>query len=144
MPGNRAEGSRRFEHSLTAPAEPGSLEQVHAVLEALWVEYNDVTPSDRMLFETAVIEVAGNIAQHASAGVPLQFTLHLRVEPDRIEAEFRDHGRLVDVDLAAIALPDDSAESGRGLAMARAAVDEFHYRRDGSTNQWRIVRRRQR
>jgi len=114
------------------------------VLEALWGEYDDVTPSDRILFETAVIEIAGNIAQHAAAGVPLQFTLNLWVEPDRVEAEFRDHGRRVDIDLDVVALPDDSAESGRGLAMARAAVDEFHYRRDGSTNQWRIVRRRQR
>ena len=142
MPGNQVRGSGQPEHSLTAPAEPGSLEQVYAVLQALWGEYSDVTPSDRVLFETAVIEIAGNIAQHAPDGLPLQFTLDLRVEPDRVEAEFRDHGRLVDIDLGAIALPDDSAESGRGLAMARAAVDELQYRRDGSTNHWRIVRRR--
>ena len=143
MPGSQASRSGRPEHSLTAPAESASLEQVHAALEALWGEYDDVTPSDRILFETAVIEIAGNIAQHASAGVPLQFTLNLWVEPDRVEAEFRDHGRRVDIDLDVVVLPDDSAESGRGLAMARAAVDELQYRRDGSTNHWRIVRRRQ-
>jgi serine/threonine-protein kinase RsbW len=134
--------SGRPEHSLTAPAEPGSLEQVHAVLQALWAQHDDVAPADRMLFETAVIEIAGNIAQHAPDGLPLQFTLNLEVTPDRVEAEFLDHGRFVDIDLHAITLPDDSAESGRGLAMAQAAVDELRYRRDGSTNYWRIMRRR--
>jgi anti-sigma regulatory factor (Ser/Thr protein kinase) len=114
------------------------------VLHDLWAQYDDVAPADRLLFETAVIEIAGNIAQHAPDGVPLQFTLALRVEPDRIEAEFHDRGRPADVDLGVVALPDDSAESGRGLAMARAAVDELRYRRDGSTNHWRIVRRRRR
>jgi anti-sigma regulatory factor (Ser/Thr protein kinase) len=143
VPGSQVPRSWKPEHSLTAPAEPGSLEQVHALLQALWAEYNDVTPADRVLFETAVIEIAGNIAQHAPDGVSLQFTLNLWVRPDRVEAEFRDHGRHVDIDLGAIALPDDSAESGRGLAMARAAVDELQYRRDGSTNHWCIVRRRQ-
>jgi serine/threonine-protein kinase RsbW len=34
------------------------------------------------------------------------------------------------------------AESGRGLALTLAAVDELVYRRDGDTNHWRIVRRR--
>jgi len=61
------------------------------VLEALWGEYDDVTPSDRILFETAVIEIAGNIAQHAAAGVPLQFTLNLwqASEGFRGESSFR-------------------------------------------------------
>jgi serine/threonine-protein kinase RsbW len=99
-------------------------------------------PTDRILFETAVIEIAGNIAQHASGGSPLDFTLHLCVQPDRIEAEFSDRGRRVDVDLDAVAVPEGLAESGRGLAMALAAVDELQYRREGPTNHWRIMRRR--
>jgi hypothetical protein len=31
-------------------------------------------------------------------------------------------------------------ESGQGLALTLAAVDELVYRRDGGTNHWRIVR----
>ena len=143
MPGSHVPRSRQPEYSLTAPAEAGSLEQVHAALQDLWAEHDDVRAADRVLFETAVIEVAGNIAQHAPDGMRLEFTLNLRVKPDQVEAEFRDDGRPVDIDLGALALPDDFAESGRGLAMARAAVHELQYRRDGTTNQWRIVRRRQ-
>jgi serine/threonine-protein kinase RsbW len=137
-----ADGGGRSERSLTAPAEPGSLDRVHALLQVLWADDGDVVPADRMLFETAVIEIAGNIAQHAPDGSPLDFTLHLCVQPDRIEAEFSDHGRRVDVDLDAVTVPNGLAESGRGLAMALAAVDELQYRRDGLTNHWRIVRRR--
>ena len=95
-----------------------------------------------MLFEVAVTEVGGNIAEHARDGTPLGFTLHVRVHPDRIEGDFLDDGRRAEVDLAAAAMPSAMAESGRGLALTLAAVDELVYRRDGDTNHWRIVRRR--
>jgi serine/threonine-protein kinase RsbW len=133
---------RRHEYSLTAPAEPASLERTHALLQQVWSDYGDITDADRMLFEVAVTEVAGNIAEHASAGAPLDFTLHVCVHPDRIEAEFLDTGRRAEIDLAAAAMPSEMSESGRGLAMTLAAVDELVYRRDSNTNHWRIVRRR--
>lgn len=37
--------------------------------------------------------------------------------------------------------PLDLLESGRGLAMIEAAVDEVHYARDGDTNRWTLVKR---
>ncbi len=61
---------------------------------------------------------------------------------DRVEARFTDTGRPTLVDLAAAAMPGELAEDGRGLALARAAVDELSYERDGAVNRWRIVRRR--
>jgi serine/threonine-protein kinase RsbW len=137
-----AEAGQGQEHSLTAPAEPGSLDQVHALLQTLWSDCTDVGASDRTLFEIAVTEVAGNIVEHAPDGAPLEFTLHVRVHPDRVEAEFRDTGRRVDVDPAAATFPPDMAESGRGLALTLAAVDTLEYRRERSTNHWRLVRRR--
>jgi serine/threonine-protein kinase RsbW len=130
------------EHHLTALAEPASLERVHALLQALWSDDSEVTAPDRLLFETAVIEIAGNIAQHAPDGRPLEFTLLLRLCPTRLEAEFRDRGRRVDVDLDAAALPDALAESGRGLAITLAAVDELRYHRHDGRNVWHIVRHR--
>ena len=99
-------------------------------------EFSDVAAQDRIRFE-----IAGNIARHA-AERPLEFSLHVQVHPDRLEAVFTDLGRRVDIDIQATGLPDDLSESGRGLGLARAAVDEFEYRRDGNVNRWRVMQRR--
>jgi serine/threonine-protein kinase RsbW len=64
------------------------------------------------------------------------------VHLDRIEGEFLDNGCRAEVDLATAAMPRAMSESGRGLALTLAAVDELVYRRDGGTNHWRIVRLR--
>jgi serine/threonine-protein kinase RsbW len=136
------DGRRSHYRSLCVPAQPESLERVHALLHALWADHGDVSPADRMLFETAVTEIAANITQHAYDGARLDFTLRVHVHPDRVEAEFSDRGRRADIDLDNVALPDGLAESGRGLAMTLAAVDHLEYRRDGPTNYWRIARHR--
>jgi serine/threonine-protein kinase RsbW len=114
------------------------------MLQALWEEAGDVALEDRIRFETAVTEIAGNIVLHAPAGRPLDFTIEVDVHPDRLEARFRDAGRRADVDLTPARMPDDLAESGRGLALALAAVDELEYQRDGIINRWRVIRRRSR
>jgi serine/threonine-protein kinase RsbW len=131
----------------TAPsstAEPAALERVHELLQELWHDADDVAAEDRIRFETAVTEIAGNIVLHAPDGRPLEFTLHVSARPDRIEARFEDAGRRADVDLTAARLPDDLAESGCGLALALAAADEIAYRRDGGMNCWRVTRKRSR
>jgi len=128
--------------TLVAPAEPAALDQVHDLLQALWEDAGDVTLEDRICFETAVTEIAGNIVLHAPDGSPLDFTVEVSVHPDRIEARFRDAGRRAHVDLTTARLPEDLAESGRGLALALAGVDELEYRRDGTINRWRVTRRR--
>ena len=127
---------------LTASTEPESLDKVHALLERLWQQHEDVVPEDRMRFEIAVTEIAGNIIRHATDGEPIDFELEAVALPGRLQAEFRDGGKRVDVELEGAQLPSHLAESGRGLALALAAVHELGYRREGSTNHWRIVRRR--
>ncbi|MGY1640574.1 ATP-binding protein [Geodermatophilus sp. SYSU D00703] len=125
---------------LTASTEPASLESVHALLERLWLEHGDVPEVDRTRFEIAVTEIAGNIIRHATDGEPIDFELEVVARPGRLQAEFRDGGKRVDVELDGAQLPSHLAESGRGLALALAAVHELNYRREGSTNHWRIVR----
>ena len=125
---------------LTASTEPASLEDVHALLERLWLEHGEVVPEDRMRFEIAVTEIAGNIIRHATDGDPIDFELEVVARPGHLQAEFRDGGKRVDVQLDGAQLPSQLAESGRGLALALAAVHELTYRREDSTNHWRIVR----
>ena len=129
-------------YTLRSPADPGSLERVHALLEQVWAGHADVVADDRMRFEIGVTEIAGNIVEHAAALRPIEFQLGVRVHDDRLEARFRDPGQRMEVDLVAAGMPDALAESGRGLALALAVVDELTYRRDGADNHWLIVRRR--
>lgn len=129
-------------YELEGAAEPACLERIHHLLDQLWAAEPAVSPADRIMFATALAEVAGNVVQHAAAKESVQFRLRLCVYPDRVEAQLTDSGPAVDVDLAGASLPDPFAESGRGLALARAAA-EISYVRDGSVNRWGIIRRRE-
>jgi serine/threonine-protein kinase RsbW len=121
---------------------PESLDRVHELLQEVWATHADVHGDDRMRFEIGVTEIAGNIVEHAATPDPIDFHLGVRVHQDRIEARFRDPGRRVEVDFDGAQMPDELAESGRGLAMVLAVVDELTYRHDGTENHWLIVRRR--
>ena len=128
---------------LEATAEPAALEDVHGALAALWVDVPDVSDIDRMSFETAVAEVAANVVNYC--GGPVVFTLERWASPDRLEARFTDEGStaLADGAVEGAGLPDDElAEGGRGLALARATLDDLRYERDGAVNRWTLVRRR--
>ena len=142
------------EHVLRVGAHPESLDRVHELLARLWTD-DDMPAVDRMQFETAVAEVAANIVEHAADGRDVTLVLRVSRWPDRVEARFEDDGAEAHVDLDAASMPESGdpddldavlalAEDGRGLALARAAVDELVYEREGSTNRWFLVRRRSR
>jgi serine/threonine-protein kinase RsbW len=128
--------------SLRTCSAPQCLESIHGLLARLWADASEVSAEDRIRFETAVAEVAANIVEHATAGAVVDLSLEVRAYPDRVEALFCDTGAPADIDLDSASLPDDMAESGRGLAIARAAVDEVVYERDGCVNRWRVTRLR--
>jgi anti-sigma regulatory factor (Ser/Thr protein kinase) len=126
--------------SLEGRADLPCLERVHDLVDELWGLVPEVELRDRYRFETAVIEVAGNIVEHGGPQVRLR--LWLRVHPDAVEAQFRDTGRAVDLEAVGARTPDELAEDGRGLALARAAADDVTYERSGMTNRWRVLQRR--
>ncbi len=126
--------------TLEGRADLPCLERVHDLVDELWTRVPDVEQSDRHRFETAVIEVAGNIVEHGGPQVRLR--LWLQVHADRVEAQFRDTGRPVDLASVPDRVQDELAEDGRGLALARAAADDITYERTGSTNRWRVTKRR--
>ena len=126
--------------TLEGRADPLCLERVHDLVDELWKRVPEVDESDRYRFETAVIEVAGNIVEHGGPEVRLR--LWLRVHTDRVEAQFRDTGRSVDFDGLDGHVPDLMAEDGRGLTLARAVADEVTYQRTGHTNRWSVTKRR--
>lgn len=124
-------------------AGPDCLEMVHEMLAELWTGAPDVDDADRMMFEIAVVEIAGNVVEHARPR-PVRCELHLTVHDDALEATFCDSGQEADVDLADTGLPDPLAETGRGLAMVRATVDVLEHARVADSNRWYLRRTRTR
>lgn len=126
---------------MTVPAVPESLEQLHRLVERVGDEVPDVNPVDLSMVETAVIELAANVAEH---GYPPGVTMSLDIEvgPDMIRAWLCDGGDDPRVDVQTAILPEEFAEAGRGLFMARAAVDEIRFERRPDQNVWAVVRRR--
>lgn len=121
---------------------PGRVESVDAVgreLADVWRDAPDVSPTDRVRVETALVEVVGNVVEHALAGRGRgEVLLRLHVSGTEVVAEVADDGTELTVDPAAATMPDAEAVSGRGLAMAVLVTDELHYRRDGEVNRWRL------
>ncbi len=122
-------------HLLQATAGPELLEPVHDLLARLWADEPGVDERDRIRFEIAVAEVAANIAEHGAGAA--RVSLRLSSSPDRIQAVFEDDG--APVEARPEQPPAGDAERGRGLLLARAAVDRFSYERDGATNRWVLV-----
>lgn len=130
--------------SLVAPLGSASLEQVHQLVTDLFAAAEVDEMIDRIRFETAVIEVAGNIVEHSlhhdpPSDVPRTFDIVLRGSSTTLTAEFRDDGRPVEIDFEKISMPSEDAERGRGLALALATVDEITHSRSDGLNIWCIV-----
>ena len=135
--------------TLLARADPEIMELVHAVLGQLWTDHADVADDDRLRFETAIMEVLGNIIEHAyraDSATPTQharrFQLVVGVTPQSVLATFGDNGEPAELDLSEVTMPGIEAESGRGLPIAKAALDELHYARKDGRNIWTLVRHR--
>lgn len=133
---------------LSGPATPEMLDLVHAVLDRLWADNTDVSEGDRARFETAVIEILGNIVEHAYRLEPAddpdgesarRFDISLVATDEELVAAFGDNGMPVALDLSNVTMPDEDAESGRGLALAAAAVDDLSYERVEGRNHWRLL-----
>jgi serine/threonine-protein kinase RsbW len=134
--------SRHF--TLRAAGVPESLELVHELLEQMWESEPGIELMDRIRFETALIEVASNIIEHSrpASTDPIRFLLELECSPQRLYAEFNDNAKPAGIDLAATTLPADMSPSGRGLALAKVALDEFSYAKLDAGNRWTLLCRR--
>ena len=130
---------------LRVPATPASLDDVLDLVQELWTCLGEVAGPDRIRFETAVAEVAGNILEHSRAAAGSDgVTVSVRAAADenRLWATLVDDGQALDVDLDAARMPGPDAEDGRGLALARSLSDTLTYERSATANCWTVVCRR--
>ncbi len=95
-----------------------------------------------MLFETALAEVGANVLRYAhpkdSPEALAEYQLWL--EAGTLTALLTDWGPPLHNHLTH-AMPAQTDESGRGLAIARQMLDELDYERKGEVNTWRLVKR---
>ncbi|MEL5992186.1 ATP-binding protein [Microbacterium phosphatis] len=132
-------GESRYEvGGLAVPAE---IARLHELLDRAGTEHPDIAATDLMLFETAVIEIATNVVEHGRPEGEVSWHFTLQVDDEALRAELRDSGQEADVDFGR-QMPGADAESGRGLALAGAILDEIVVTRVEGGNLWRMVRRR--
>ena len=129
-------------YRVTVPAEPDGLEHLHALIDRARRDWPAVDGNDFDLLETAIIELAGNVARHGRPNGTPDVTLSVSVNESALEATLVDAGKRFDVDVDGAELPPELAEAGRGIAIARFAVDVLDYDHDNGVNIWHILRNR--
>jgi serine/threonine-protein kinase RsbW len=129
-------------YSATVPAVPEGLQDIHRLVARAREDCPGVAGDDFDLMETAIIELAGNIVRHEGPMGAGQVTLTLWVHDDALEASLVGAGPVLEIDIESTELPDVMDEAGRGLAMARLALDHLSYRHDHGLNRWHLRRER--
>lgn len=131
------------DYLLEGLAVPESLNLLHDLLDRVGREHPEIDSADLMLFETAVIEVAGNVVEHGRPQGSVAWTFRLEVLEDRLEARLSDRGEEYPGGTWGTTMPaDPMQEDGRGLALATAVLDDLSYERRDDANHWRMVRER--
>lgn len=128
------------EYMLEGFALPDQLDTLHTLLAQAAAEHPRLDPMDVMLFETAIMEIANNVVEHGQPEGKVRWRFTIRVREDEIEAELDDTGQAFTPGQGQ-AMPGEDAESGRGLAMAEALLDQIEFERMRDANHWRMVRR---
>jgi serine/threonine-protein kinase RsbW len=128
--------------SVEHPADPTLLDEMHGLLDATWEAHADVDDADRSVLSLALSEIVTNVVRHGAGATSV--SIDVLVDDDAVTAVVRDDGGPLAADIVEQATwPDDAlATSGRGIVMSRDALDELRYERIGTTNVWRLVRRR--
>ena len=127
-------------HLLHAVAGPRALAEADAALDQAWLIYPHVPAAIRMQMGIAVGEIVANIVEHGSAGRHLvQLEMLIALGPKTVSICLRDDGNESATDLHTVQMPDFDAERGRGLALARSALGELSYQREGGSNHWLLT-----
>ena len=129
------------EQSIILTSLEGGFDAVHALLDILWNNAPHVETLDRFGFETALIELVSNVFQHGDSDMTPICTITVTSYSDRIECSLLDAGSPRELQLTGRAMPDEFAESGRGIILIQALVNELSYTREGDRNRWHMVKK---
>jgi serine/threonine-protein kinase RsbW len=129
--------------SFRGPATGAAVVSVHDVLDDLWQDVPFVQDMDQIAFTTAVIESASNVVQHAkpSGPDPVELGVVIIVQHRLLEARVSAYNSTLLLEPTEPMMPDQDAESGRGLALIQALVTTAAFEHKNSTNTWILSRR---
>jgi serine/threonine-protein kinase RsbW len=130
------------ETTFDVAATPVSLDEVQDRFATWWDGLGIDDARLRFALETALAEVAANIVEHttrADQETGRRYTVRLESTDRALTAELTDNGLPVDIDLSAVTMADVEQESGRGLALAIAALDRLEHRHEHGHNVWTLV-----
>jgi serine/threonine-protein kinase RsbW len=130
------------EYHLEGLAVPESLDRLHALMDRVRSEHQEVDATELMLFETAIVEIHGNVVQHGQPQGKVLYAFDLEVCTDQLVGSLADNGEAVPDLSGRSGLVGEDAESGRGLQLARAALDDLRFTRHNDRNNWQMVKRR--
>lgn len=122
-------------------AEPAFIDAVHDAMERLWAAVPGIGDEDRDMFALAVSEIVTNVVEHASGRESISVTAQVSATARDLCAVLTDDAHPALIDLEAVSMPGVDAESGRGLALALASLDELIHE-PGAGNKWRLLRHR--
>lgn len=135
------------DYVVTSLAIPESLNLLHALLEKVAGEHPEIARDDLSMFETAVIEIAGNVVEHGRPNGQVIYTFSLIVEHERLVGRLADSGEAFPAQAIGSTAPDPDidptafwSEDGRGLFLAQATLDELRYERTEIGNVWHMIR----
>ena len=128
------------EYRVDTLAVPETLNLLHDLLDRVREEHPDIERTDLTLFETAVLEIANNVVEHGRPPGTIRYSFTLDVRTDQLLGRLRDGGPALGE--SERPMPDTDSEDGRGLAIARVALDDLVYQRVDDHNEWTMVRRR--
>lgn len=129
-------------YALSGLAVPASIDRLQDLLGQVRVDHPEVDENDLSMFETAVVEIHGNVIEHGVTSGRVVYAFELEVFPDELVGLLADTGSATP-DLGQLdQLVDEMAESGRGLWLAKATLDNLEYARVGDRNTWKLVRTR--
>lgn len=128
-----------YQRELSVP--PDDLEVVHEFFKGIWVENSHVSNRDRNSIETAIIEITANIISYSSATAGIKCEIVLEIGEQSVNATITDNGDLAELEIDEHIMPDEFSESGRGIPLIRALVDEFSYENRNKENTWKISKR---
>ena len=130
-------------YSVQGQAAPECFEELHELLERVSENHPDVARQDLDMLETAVIEIAGNVVEHGRPPGQVSYSFFLEVTDTALESVLIESGTEVPADLdQPRAAPDEMSETGRGLLLAGAVLDELRYERRDGQNTWTMIRSR--
>ncbi len=120
---------------------PDTLDSLQRCLDEFFAAHSQVPDEVRLHLGIAVAEIAANIIEHAGAGRSVRMRMGIGLFSEEVRISFTDDGVPARINLESAALPDEMSERGRGLALARAVLQELSYHRN-AVNHWMLVSRR--